>query len=81
MEGVICKRNKEAEKYAKNYSIVHWQKGEPKENGASIITTDEGTVSLASFFLESSVDMEFFKIVVTAWCKLSDIGTYKEETK
>lgn len=60
-------------------SIIKWQTGEPKESGSYIITTDEGTVALASFYSESSVDVEFFKICVTAWCKLSDVEPYKEE--
>lgn len=60
-------------------STIRWQKGEPKEEGAYIITTDEGTVSLASFYPDNSSDVEFFKICVTAWCKLSDIEPYKED--
>jgi hypothetical protein len=62
-------------------SVIKWQTGEPKEDGTYIITTDEGKIAIASFFVGYSPDIEFFKICVTAWCKLSDIKPYKEETK
>ena len=62
-------------------STIKWQTGEPKESGSYIITTDEGTVAIASFFNDYTPDIEFFKICVTAWCKLSDIEPYNSETK
>ncbi len=58
-------------------SIIKWQTGEPKEDGTYIITTDEGKIAIASFLIGYSPDIEFFKICVTAWCKLSDIEPYK----
>ena len=30
-------------------SVIKWQTGEPKEDGSYIVTTDEGTVGIASF--------------------------------
>ena len=62
-------------------SVIKWQTGEPKESGSYIITTDEGTVAIVSFFNDYPPDIEFFKICVTAWCKLSDIEPYNSETK
>lgn len=62
-------------------SVIKWQTGKPKVKGSYIITTDEGTIALASFYPDNSSDVEFFRICVTAWCKLSDIEPYKEETK
>lgn len=60
-------------------SIINWHTGEPKVKGSYIITTDEGTIALASFYPDNSSDVDFFRICVTAWCKLSDIEPYKEE--
>lgn len=62
-------------------SLIKWQTGEPKESGAYLITTDEGTVALASFYPDNSSDVEFFEICVSAWCKLSDIEPCKGEKK
>ena len=62
-----------------NGSQIKWQTGEPKVKGSYIITTDEGTVALASFYQDNSSDVEFFRICVTAWCKLSDIEPYKDK--
>lgn len=62
-------------------SKIKWQKGKPKENGVYIITTDGGEIGIASFHIGFSPDIEFFKIRVTAWCKLIDIEPYKEEKK
>lgn len=64
-----------------NGSQIKWQTGEPKVKGSYIITTDEGTIALASFYPDNSSDVDFFRICVTAWCKLSDIEPYKKETK
>ena len=67
------------EEYKVGLSAIRWQTGEPKEDGSYIVTTDEGTVGIASFYNEYSPDVEFFRICVTAWCKLRDIKPYKEE--
>lgn len=58
-------------------STIEWQTGEPKEEGMYLITTDEGKIGIASYFVDYSPDIEFFKICVTAWCKLSDIKPYR----
>lgn len=62
-------------------SVIKWHTGEPKESGSYLITTDEGAIALASFYPDNSSDVDFFRICVTAWCKLSDIEPYKEETE
>lgn len=62
-------------------SVLKWQTGEPKEMGTYIITTDDGEVRTIYFHPKEAVDLELFEIAVIAWCKLSDIQPYKEETK
>lgn len=69
------------EKHKKYYSQIKWQMEEPKEEGLYIVTTDKCEIRLASFHIGFSPDIEFFKIRVTAWCKLSDIEPYKKEKK
>lgn len=68
------------EKHLYSSSIVRWQTGEPKESGNYIITTKDG-VGFFRFCHKEIVDVEFFERFVIAWCKLSDIEPYKEETK
>lgn len=62
-------------------STIKWQTGEPKDSGMYLITTNEGKIGIYSFFVEYPPDIEFFKMCVTAWCKLIDIEPYKEESK
>ena len=64
-------------------SIIHWQKGEPKESGSYLITTSNGKV-FADYWrvFPNHCDWDYRnKFDVKAWCKLSDIEPYKEETK
>ena len=53
----------------------------PKKAGTYIVTTIEGTVAFSYYQAGFSVDEEYFKSCIIAWCKLSDIEPYKEETK
>ena len=71
----LYKRDKEAEKSAKKYSIIHWQTGEPKEAGYYIVTTHEYTVRVAvysPFFKGWYINRVSVEGII-AWCKLSDI--------
>ena len=60
-------------------SVIKWQKGIPTEMGRYIITKSDGKVRTIYFQPKDIVDLDYFEIVVTAWCKLSDIEPYKEE--
>ena len=68
---------------SKSQSLIKWQTGEPKEGGGYLITTYNGFV-LADYWRvfpnRSGWDYRS-KFDVVAWCKLSDIEPYKEETK
>ena len=64
-------------------SVIKWQTGEPKESGAYLITTNNGQV-FADYWriFPNRSDWDYRdKFDVKAWCKLSDIEPYKEETK
>lgn len=67
----------------KGNSKIKWQTGEPKEGGYYLITTDSGriTTDLWRIFPNRSNWEYRNKFDVKAWCKLSDIKPYKEETK
>lgn len=78
MEGTLYKRNKEAEKSAKKYSVIHWQTGIPKARGCYFVTTVEDSVCSASFDPDDSVDIEFFTYCIKTWCNVTDVKPYKE---
>ena len=67
-------------------SIIKWQTGEPKESGEHFVTLLNGKVRLAEFYKYKVADKEYWGCIpcgivgVKAWCKLSDIEPYKEET-
>ena len=69
----------------KKYSIVHWQTGEPKEEGEYLITTYNGKVRTDEFYHYSVSGKEYGTFIKyanpIAWCKLSDINPYKEDSK
>jgi len=74
----------EAIKWADNHpngSLIEWQKGEPKKEGYYIVTNYDGWVTVA--YCHRKIDGKLFwnGVEPTAWCKLSDIEPYKEETK
>ena len=79
MEAGLSRRNPNEEK--KKYSIIHWQTGEPKEKGRYLVSMIDGGVTTAAFIKGDAHDEHFFKEYVTAWCNLSDIEPYKEESK
>lgn len=63
-------------------SVIKWQTGEPKEGGYYLITTDSDriTTDLWRIFPNRSNWEYRNKFEVVAWCKLSDIEPYKDET-
>ena len=64
----------------KRLSSVKWQTGEPKESGYYIVTLRFGLIEEDSW---NNIIQRWSRNngEVIAWCKLSDIETYKEETK
>ena len=62
-------------------SVIKWQTGEPKTAGRYLVQTkDDGVqISFWSSFIQSW--SLYSKSEIIAWCKLSDIKPYKEETK
>ena len=63
-------------------SVIKWQTGEPKETGEYLVTTLDGLVDYDVLYKHSDGYLYWgFYDNVDAWCKLSDIEPYKEETK
>ena len=63
----------------KECSLIKWQTGEPKSHGRYLIQTKYDGLQIAfwSPFVQSWSLYNNSEII--AWCKLSDIGPYKEE--
>ena len=59
---------------------IKWQTGKPKESGAYIVTLRFGLIEEDSW---NNIIQRWTRNngEVIAWCKLSDIAPYKEETK
>jgi hypothetical protein len=66
-----------------NASVIKWHTGEPKEGGYYLITTDCGRITTDLWRIFPNRNYWEFrgKFDIKAWCKLSDIQPYKEETK
>jgi hypothetical protein len=77
IEGLSMRNPNEGKK---NYSIVHWQTGKPKESSAYIVTLRFGLIE-EDWWNNIIQRWTRNKGEVIAWCKLSDIEPYKEETK
>lgn len=61
-------------------SVIKWQTGEPKETGLYLVT--KPNLIIDTNYYEAGIGWRVLnKTLVTAWCKLSDIEPYKEETK
>ena len=62
-------------------SVIKWQTGEPNINGAFLVTYKN---SVCKFERKRGFWMYYGLIIndkdVVAWCKLSDIEPYKEES-
>lgn len=69
---VIITRNME--------SVIKWQTGKPKESGSYIVTLRFGLIEEDSW---NNIIQRWSRNngEVIAWCKLSDIKPYKEESK
>lgn len=62
-------------------SVIKWQTGKPTTVGRYLVQTkDNGLqITIWSNFTQSWSLYDNFEII--AWCKLSDIEPYKEDTK
>ena len=71
---VITTRNME--------SIIKWKIGEPKESGIYIVTTSRNIVRTSYWNNGCWLinNLPFSTLKIKAWCKLSDIEPYKDET-
>lgn len=90
MCGELIKISETARKQ-RNYSIIHWETGEPKEEGEYLVVVFGTKIEVD--YLYAWDDIKDGRITkrfswkenwlrnITAWCKLSDIKPYKEETK
>jgi hypothetical protein len=67
----------------KKYSIIHWQTGNPKENGEYLVSLEDGSVcrdEWRELYCEDDIKCWVYNEgEVTAWCKLSDIKAYSNE--
>jgi hypothetical protein len=63
-------------------SVIKWQTGEPYESGNYLVTMKDGTVSTLewynSYFGCKCWVWNIEDNPIIAWCKLSDIESYKE---
>ena len=69
-------------------SVIKWQTGKPRKEGSYLVTTIFGHVTSDNWMKKyneggSYYDWSLYNGYkeVRAWCKLSDIEPYKEETK
>ena len=84
MEGELKRINHNEEK--KKYSIVHWETGEPKHDGAYIVTyrNTETLLNVCTClyrmgYIWVNEDMkEIDSDLIVAWCRLKDIKPYRE---
>ena len=61
-------------------STIKWQTGMPSEAGTYIVTKKDWSVKVTNFRQYGAVDEYYFSDCIIAWCKLSDIEPYKDET-
>ena len=71
----------------KEQSIVKWHTGEPKDYDIYIVSVSNGEKDGVTVLSWDNKQKKFIymdrfpNLEATAWCKLSDIEPYKEETK
>lgn len=71
----------------KGHSLIKWKTGDPKEDGEYLVSLEDGSVcrdEWRELYCEDDIKCWVYNEgEVTAWCKLSDIKSYKakEETK
>lgn len=65
----------------KTRTSIKWQTGEPKESGSYLVTMKGMDETFVTYSRYSCLTGWSHSNKVLAWCKLSDIEPYKEETK
>ena len=61
-------------------SEINWQTGIPKEKGTYLIVLrGEENVHVTSYTPDDPLDVDYFSICVTSWCKLTDIKPYSSK--
>lgn len=76
-----CARLEQELDMMKEQSTIKWQTGEPKEEGAYLVTIKVREDVVVTYNKYSYSEEWYYSNKVLAWCKLSDIKPYKEETK
>ena len=68
-------------------SIIKWQTVEPKNTGEYLVCLKNGRITTSTFLVMDGCwgttqgDWQRFnEFYITAWCSLSDIEPYKDET-
>lgn len=68
-------------------SVIKWRTGEPKEEGFYLVTFcflnnhKKGITKAEWYNKHWFIGLNYPQEEIIAWCKLSDIEPYKEETK
>lgn len=88
MCGELIKISETARKQ-RNYSIIHWETGEPKEEGEYLVVVYGRKIEVDYWFAWDDIKdgritkcfswKENWYRKIIAWCKISDIKPYKEE--
>ena len=79
MEGELTRRNPDERK--KNYSIIHWQTGEPKSHGRYLVQTKEDGFQIAFWSAYVKTWSLYHNSEIIAWCKLSNIKPYQKKNE
>lgn len=84
-------KNSETARKQRDYSIIPWNTGEPKEEGEYLVVVFGTKIEVDYLFAWDDIKdgritkrfswKENWLRNITAWCKLSDIKPFKEETK
>lgn len=61
-------------------SVIKWHTGEPEEKGDYLVALKNGCVKVDNFGILEKKWFVFNSDFILAWCKLSEIEPYKEET-
>jgi hypothetical protein len=84
-------KNSETARKQRDYSIIHWNTGEPKEEGEYLVVVFGRKIEVDYWFAYDDIEdgrittrfswKENWLRKITAWCKTSDIKLYKEENE
>ena len=66
---------------SKSQSLIKWQTGKPEEEGTYLVTLKVREDVVVTYNIYSYSEEWHYSNKVLAWCKLSDIKPFKDETK